>query len=94
MNRTKVIYKSNPLYKPCPSCKGIGVLRKSHTRNFREKLIKNLTIFEIFRCNKCGWRGYLSNFRLTFKSIKIFILYVAVFLITAIIVSRLIKFFV
>lgn len=94
MSKTRVIYKSNPLFKPCPACKAAGTLRKSHSRNAKEKIIKALTFFNIFRCKECGWRGYLSNFSLTSRSIRIFILYVTVFLLTAIIVSRLLKYFV
>lgn len=94
MQRTKVIYKSNPLYKHCPSCSQIGSLRKSHARVFSEKIIKKFTYYGIYRCKECGWRGYLSNFTITSRSIKIFLLYAALFLISAFIVSRLLRYFI
>lgn len=40
----------------CPNC-GEHAYR-SHSRNFRESLVKRVTPLRPFRCHDCGWRGY------------------------------------
>src|SRR5215471_20550731 len=42
----------------CPRC-GENTHR-SHTRGFREKLVKRLTLHKTYRCHECGWRGWLK----------------------------------
>src|SRR5258706_9973278 len=39
----------------CPQCG--GHTHRSHTRGFREKLVKTLTSHKTYRCRECGWRG-------------------------------------
>jgi transposase-like protein len=41
----------------CPLCG--GYTHRSHTRGFREKLVKGLTSHKTYRCHECGWRGWL-----------------------------------
>jgi transposase-like protein len=41
----------------CPLCG--GCTHRSHTRGFREKLVKGLTSHKTYRCHECGWRGWL-----------------------------------
>jgi len=41
----------------CPLCGGL--IHRSHTRGFREKLVKALTSHKTYRCHECGWRGWL-----------------------------------
>jgi hypothetical protein len=43
---------------PCPSCRG-EQLRRSKARRFDERLRKSYTLKRIFRCQECGWRGWL-----------------------------------
>lgn len=43
---------------PCPKCKGSAV-RRSRARNFLEELLKKRTQKRLYRCAKCGWRGWL-----------------------------------
>jgi len=39
----------------CPMC-GENIHR-SHSRGYRERLIKKITEYKTYRCSKCGWRG-------------------------------------
>jgi transposase-like protein len=43
----------------CPRCG--GRIHRSHTRGFREKLVKTLTLHKTYRCLECGWRGWLRT---------------------------------
>jgi uncharacterized protein with PIN domain len=43
---------------PCPSCKGWHVHR-SKARNVYERLRKSQTDRRLYRCEECGWRGWL-----------------------------------
>ena len=43
----------------CPQC-GERTYR-SHTRGFKEKLVKGLTSHKTYRCHECGWRGWLRT---------------------------------
>jgi predicted RNA-binding Zn-ribbon protein involved in translation (DUF1610 family) len=43
---------------PCPSCKGWRVHR-SKARNVYERLKKSQTDRRLYRCEECGWRGWL-----------------------------------
>ena len=42
----------------CPACSGSDVHR-SRSRSLAERLKKSLTEERIFRCHRCGWRGWL-----------------------------------
>lgn len=61
---------SNPLYAKCPSCSSNDALRNSRPRNNRESLIKEVTWFELYRCKKCGWRGFKSSFNFNIRILK------------------------
>ena len=43
---------------PCPSCKGWRVHR-SKARNLYERVRKSRTDRRLYRCEECGWRGWL-----------------------------------
>ena len=43
---------------PCPSCKGWRVHR-SKARNIYERVRKSRTDRRLYRCEECGWRGWL-----------------------------------
>ncbi len=45
-------------WQPCPSCKGWRVHR-SKARNLYERLRKSRTDRRLYRCEECGWRGWL-----------------------------------
>ncbi len=89
-----LIFKKNPIYEKCPSCASIGSLRKSHSRTIWEKIIKNATPLGVYRCKKCGWRGYRTKFILTKKSLKNAIMYMILVLISAFIINQILKRFV
>ena len=40
----------------CPNCGEIAY--RSHSRNFRESMIKRVSPMRPYRCHDCGWRGY------------------------------------
>lgn len=89
-----LIFKKNPIYEKCPSCTSINSLRKSHSRTFWERILKNSTPFGVYRCKKCGWRGYRIRFVLTKKSLKNAFVYLILVLISAFIINLILKRFV
>jgi hypothetical protein len=89
-----LIFKKNPIYEKCPSCTSIGSLRKSHSRSIWEKIIKRATQFGVYRCKKCGWRGYRTKFILTKKSVKNAFIYLILVLFSAFIINQILKRFV
>ncbi len=89
-----LLFKKNPIYEKCPSCTSISSLRKSHSRTILEKLIKYTTPFGVYRCKKCGWRGYRTRFILTKKSVKNAFVYLLLVLIAAFIINQILKRFV
>jgi hypothetical protein len=44
---------------PCPAC-GTGRARRSRARTIPERLKRELTARRLFRCDDCGWRGWLA----------------------------------
>ncbi len=89
-----LLFKKNPIYEKCPSCTSISSLRKSHSRTILEKLFKYITPFGVYRCKKCGWRGYRTRFILTKKSVKNAFVYLLLVLIAAFIINQILKRFV
>jgi len=47
-----------PLHQYCPSCVTARVHR-SRARNFVERMRRNRSAERLFRCDSCGWRGWL-----------------------------------
>ncbi|MCC7093579.1 MAG: hypothetical protein HND39_13625 [Ignavibacteriota bacterium] len=54
-------------------------------------MIKYLTWYELYRCKKCGWRGWKANFILNKSMIRRIIFYFILMIIAAIIVYNLLK---
>jgi predicted RNA-binding Zn-ribbon protein involved in translation (DUF1610 family) len=79
----KIIVVKDPVFGKCPDCGAIGTLHRSRARNTKERLIKALTPFKIYRCKKCGWRGYRSTVTLTMGSLKALLFYLILGAITA-----------
>jgi len=75
----------------CPSCKSESTLRNSRARNTKEKTIKAITWFELYRCKKCGWRGWKMNIFFEQQLIKKIIIYVLLMIIAAFVVYNLLK---
>ncbi|MCU0364221.1 MAG: hypothetical protein MUE93_00900 [Ignavibacteriaceae bacterium] len=75
----------------CPSCTGESTLRNSRARSTKERIIKAITWFELYRCKKCGWRGWKTNIVLEQKAIKKIIIYTLLMIITAFVVYNLLR---
>ncbi len=73
---TKILVDKNPLFDKCPDCNELGSLHRSRARNTMERIIKGATFFKLYRCKKCGWRGYRSTLTITWSSIKLLSLYI------------------
>jgi hypothetical protein len=44
---------------PCPAC-ATGRARRSRARTIPERLKREITARRLFRCDDCGWRGWLA----------------------------------
>lgn len=82
MSKSTVLIKRNPTFGGCPFCKELNTLKKSHSRNRKEKIINGIGIYHTYRCTKCGWRGYLTSVTLTLYSIKKLLIYLSILIIT------------
>ncbi|GAB6281841.1 MAG: hypothetical protein STSR0008_05830 [Ignavibacterium sp.] len=69
MSKSQIIYHKNPLLSKCPQCGQLDVLRRSHAKNLRERLLK-YSFRKVYRCRNCGWRGKLSTITIKRSSIK------------------------
>jgi hypothetical protein len=49
----------------CPECG--EYLHRSHSRNFRESLVKTVTSYKTYRCSECGWRGLAAPVKSSVK---------------------------
>jgi transposase-like protein len=88
----KIRHSQGMLYfTKCPSCKSNNTLRTSHPRNTKERILKTITWFQIFRCRKCGWRGWKLNLSIEKKVIKKIVVYILLVAIVALVVYNLLK---
>jgi len=78
-------------YTKCPSCLDESSLRVSKPRSSRERMIKSVTWFDIYRCKKCGWRGTKSSFRFTAAHFKRMILYLLMMIAAGLLVYQVLK---
>lgn len=92
--KTTLLFRRNPVYYPCPSCKASNSLHRSRARNWKEIIVKRLTLYKHYRCNKCGWRGTMSTLVLTTQSIKNLFFYLMLAGISGFIVLQVIKRFI
>lgn len=51
----------------CPQCK--GTLRRSKTRTFSERVIKQAMGYRAWRCRDCHWRGLMMGSRFADPSV-------------------------
>ncbi len=86
MKSFNFIQRKNPVFERCPSCSTSGTIYRSHSHNWREKMVKRITFLKLYRCKQCGWRGYRSTAAITVKSLQAFLLYVGIAIIIALIV--------
>ncbi len=47
------------VFRPCPSCKEVGKLHLSRSRNKLEKILSATKLMHYYRCHNCNWRGVL-----------------------------------
>lgn len=94
MVQLKLIFNKNPLFDKCPDCKEVATLHRSRAHNIFEIFVKKFTFFKIYRCTKCGWRGYRSTLAFTKDSFKTLLLYFALAAVTGILVRFVIAKFV
>jgi predicted RNA-binding Zn-ribbon protein involved in translation (DUF1610 family) len=43
----------------CPACG--WRIHHSHTRGVKERFVRAVTPFKMYRCRECGWRGWMSK---------------------------------
>src|SRR5574338_896223 len=91
MRNSKAYYKINPTFNSCPSCKQAGTIVRSHSRNYKEKLISKFSFHKYYRCNKCGWRGLLASIKITSSSFLIILLYAVIIYGTSVITYQILK---
>jgi hypothetical protein len=87
----KVFYKTYPETSRCVSCNKIGRIRRSRSRNVFESLIKMTRIWGIYKCRECGWRGIKSKISLSSDSFITIILYIAIIVVVAYILIKILK---
>jgi uncharacterized protein with PIN domain len=75
----------------CSSCKSESTLRNSRARNTKEKIIRSFSWLELYRCKKCGWRGWKATVILEQRLIKKILFYGLLMIIAAIVVYNLLK---
>lgn len=91
MKQVKALFKKDPLFDNCPSCKSQGTLRRSHSRNNTERFANHFTIYKTYRCKKCGWRGYLKTLTFTTRTLTAILFYLAILVGSAVITYMIIK---
>lgn len=91
MSKSAVLMKRNPSFGGCPSCKELNTLKKSHSRNTKEKIVNGIGVYHTYRCTKCGWRGYLTSVALTLNSIKKLLIYLSILVITVFVTYQILQ---
>lgn len=43
----------------CPNCGKAEKVHRSHSRGLFEKVFKTVTLYKVYRCHDCNWRGWL-----------------------------------
>ncbi|MBM4172309.1 MAG: hypothetical protein FJ214_10610 [Ignavibacteria bacterium] len=94
MRLPKFINYRNPQFSRCPACKNPSVLHRSRPKSMFEQIVKQITVFKIYRCSDCGWRGFISTIIFNKESLKAVVLYLGMILITAYIIRYVLNRFV
>ena len=90
----KILHRIDHRARMCPDCHELGLLKRSRSRNFFETVVKYFTPLHIYRCKKCGWRGYRIGYVFKLSSVKAVFYYIILVGLTYLIVSFLLKKFV
>lgn len=91
MKNQSLFSRRTPDISRCPSCSLPGTLHRSKGRSLSERIIKKITFFKIYRCSQCGWRGYLSTFKVAKISVRNISYYLVFAVVVAIVVREIIK---
>ncbi|MBI9073054.1 MAG: hypothetical protein JEY94_15745 [Melioribacteraceae bacterium] len=94
MKNLRILIPKDPAIENCPNCNASGRLRRSRRRTSLEGFIKTFTMFNIYRCKSCDWRGYKSGYHITKTSFKTLGIYLLVALISGMIIRVIISKFV
>jgi len=92
--KSHILFRRNPIFSDCPSCKKLNTLRRSRNRGWHEFILNHFSYFKTYRCKECGWRGFLSTITITAASIKNLVLYLLLGIAAALIVREVLKRFV
>jgi len=88
--KLRIIYTRNPLFEKCPECRNSGTLHRSRPRKITEKMARYFSLFRVYRCNSCGWRGYRFLLTVTWGSLRALAFYSGLIIVTI----YLVKFFI
>jgi len=91
MKTAKFLIRKDPVYQRCPSCNKPNTLHRSRARKTKERVINAITFCKLYRCHSCGWRGYLSKFKITYASIRNLFIYIIIAALSAYLVMTFIK---
>lgn len=86
MKELHILYPKDPVLGKCNECGELGSMNRSRSRNSFERVIKKATPFKIYKCNKCGWRGYRSTIRFTKNSLTTLLIYLGMAAVTVLLI--------
>lgn len=85
MVKSKTLIYRIPEFGICPNCKRVGTLHLSHLHTIFEHVISLLTLYKMYRCKECLWRGFRLTIIITKKSLKNILLYSVLIFVTVLI---------
>lgn len=86
MANLNLLFYRNPVFDKCPNCDKMGTLHRSRARGSWEQFLKNFTIFKLYRCKNCGWRGKRSTIIYTKRTVKNIFIYLVLAGIAAVVI--------
>ncbi|MEW6193750.1 MAG: hypothetical protein AB1521_01165 [Bacteroidota bacterium] len=92
MKKLEILTYRNPQYAKCRGCGKSATLHHSRARNMKEQIIKKMTYYKIYRCDECGWRGYIPSITFSRNFWKSALIYLLLIFISAYLVNFLISF--
>jgi hypothetical protein len=78
MKTIAIMFRTDPEFARCRSCRQVNVLKRSHSRNWREAAVKNFLFLKTYRCRSCGWRGIIPTFTISSAALKSFLYYILI----------------
>lgn len=89
--RSRAYYLIDPTFSNCPSCKSISSIKRSHSRNYKEKFITKISFSKYYRCKKCGWRGRLRTVAFTSSSYLVMLSYLILLIVAGLVTYIVLK---